>query len=219
MTTSRFITIGFFFGLLAIPLEDVSSEESLKYVGADNCKMCHTSDLAGRQYPAWRMDKHSIAFWSLSSPQALQLAKKLKLTVEPAHNPQCLKCHTTAYDQSASKFFWTFKVEDGVQCETCHGPGSNYSKLEAMMDAAKARTAGLIDSDEKLCRSCHNPDSPNFKGFDYKTALQAISHVRTRWEVILPPKTTPAAIPSVTPAASPTPTPQPTPAGKVAKKK
>lgn len=197
MTSPRPILAAPLLTIGALLFGHVPAEEIPRYVGTDNCKMCHTSELAGRQYALWRLDRHSIAFWTLSTPKAMHLAKRLKLSIEPVHNPQCLKCHTTAFDQPVSKFSTTFRVEDGVQCEACHGPGSLYSRLDAMLDPAKSRTQGLLDPDEKLCRSCHNPESPTFKGFDYRAALQIISHVRTRWEV---------ALPTPTPAPTPLPT-------------
>lgn len=62
----------------------------------------------------------------------------------------CLRCHATGPDELS-----------GVQCEACHGPGSNYSLPEVMMDPDKAREAGLAKTSESLCRTCHDNNLPD----------------------------------------------------------
>ncbi len=42
-----------------------------------------------------------------------------------------------------------------VECEDCHGPGSNYKSMAIMKDKAKAKAAGLIEPAEKDCKACH----------------------------------------------------------------
>ena len=73
------------------------------------------------------------------------------------------------------------KAEDGIQCESCHGPGSKYKKKRIMADQKKALAAGLWEpgKDEKICTACHNDESPTWdpsKGFDYKKAKEEIAH-------------------------------------------
>ncbi len=45
-----------------------------------------------------------------------------------------------------------------------------------MKNKEKAIAKGLIIPDEKVCRKCHNKESPNFKGFDFKTYAAKIAH-------------------------------------------
>ena len=45
-----------------------------------------------------------------------------------------------------------FKINEGVQCETCHGAGSGYKTNSTMKDQAKAIAKGLIIPNEKLCK-------------------------------------------------------------------
>jgi hypothetical protein len=68
-----------------------------------------------------------------------------------------------------------------VQCESCHGPGSEYRKKTVMADQKKAVAAGLVlpEKDEKVCTKCHNKDSPTWdaaKGFDFEAAKKKIAH-------------------------------------------
>jgi hypothetical protein len=56
----------------------------------------------------------------------------------------------------------------GVQCEACHGPGSEYKALTVMKSREKAVAAGLVIPTEKVCVGCHNAAKmPNFKGFNF----------------------------------------------------
>jgi len=42
-----------------------------------------------------------------------------------------------------------------LDCESCHGAGSEYKKLSMMKDPDKARAAGLVQPDEEFCKICH----------------------------------------------------------------
>jgi hypothetical protein len=43
-----------------------------------------------------------------------------------------------------------------VQCEVCHGPGSDYKALSVMKDVEKAKAAGLIIPTQDACNTCHD---------------------------------------------------------------
>jgi excinuclease UvrABC ATPase subunit len=90
---------------------------------------------------------------------------------------ECLKCHTLT-DADAGKMEETFDIRQGVQCETCHGAGSEYKKLSIMKDKKKSMDAGLIIHTEKeaFCTGCHNSESPTFVSFDYDTMWDRIKH-------------------------------------------
>ena len=66
---------------------------------------------------------------------------------------KCKMCHKVQYESwSASKHAaQTPKVE----CETCHGPGSDYMKMATMKDPAAAKAAGLILPAKADCAKCH----------------------------------------------------------------
>ena len=53
--------------------------------------------------------------------------KRLKGTPD-AENPDCLKCHATAYGEKIEGA--GLKYLPNVQCEACHGAGSEYKKLK-----------------------------------------------------------------------------------------
>jgi|SRR5690349_8380656 len=150
-----------------------------KYVGATTCVgACHKTDAQGKQLDIWQNSKHSQAFKNLQTPEADKIAKDKGFTTPAAETPQCVKCHTIGKEIDPAEMESTFNKEDGVQCETCHGPGSEYKKLAIMKDRQKAVENGLIihNEGESFCTGCHNAESPTFKGFSYDEYWEKIKH-------------------------------------------
>ena len=149
-----------------------------KYVGVSMCAMCHKTEKAGKQFDIWKGSKHSQAFVTLTTDKANEIAKAKGLTKPAAESPECLKCHVAGYGLDAALFDKKFDAKDGVQCEVCHGPGSDYKSVTVMKDKEKAIAAGLNISkdDPKLCEKCHNSESPSFKEFNYKEMWNKIKH-------------------------------------------
>ena len=165
--------------LFAFAPENV--HQSYKYVGVDGCtKACHKTDAAGKQLDIWKASKHSNAFKSLTTPEADKIAQEKGFTTPAAETPQCVKCHVLGKDIDPSELTDGFKKEDGVQCETCHGPGSEYKTMSIMKDRDKALANGLIihTDKEQFCKTCHNPESPTYKEFVYDTFWAQISHMK-----------------------------------------
>jgi hypothetical protein len=42
-----------------------------------------------------------------------------------------------------------------LDCEACHGPGSEYKAIAIMKDPAKALAAGLVMPAKAFCATCH----------------------------------------------------------------
>ncbi len=150
-----------------------------KYVGVQTCVgACHKTDGQGKQLDIWQNSKHSQAFKVLQTPEADKIAKDKGFTTPAAETPACLKCHVLGKDMDPAEFESTFSKEDGVQCETCHGAGSEYKKLSIMKDKEKSKENGLIVHDDKaaFCTGCHNSESPTFKSFNYDEMWPKIQH-------------------------------------------
>ena len=147
------------------------------YVGSQKCaKMCHKSKAKGEQLVIWQGTKHSKAYEDLASPAALETAKKAGVTGDPQKSEKCLKCHVTAFGVNPSLIDSSFSVNDGIQCEACHGAGSDYAKLGIMKNKPQAIAAGLVEPTEKVCVKCHNPKSPNYKEFKFNEMAKKIAH-------------------------------------------
>ena len=165
--------------VLGAALTVPAAAEEFDYVGAANCKMCHNKDASGKQWDLWAASPHAKAYTTLASEQSLAIAKKMGID-NPQQADACLRCHVTAHGVPAERIGRRFSIEEGIGCESCHGPGSAYNKLPAkrqlMAGEIKPESIGLVEPNEALCLQCHNDQSPTFKGFDYKAALKAIAH-------------------------------------------
>ena len=150
-----------FIALLAILSSGTMMAQNFKYIGATKCKMCHNKPDKGEQYNKWSEGPHANAM--------------KKLSAEEAKDPKCLKCHSTVGHIDA-KLVAGIKAEEGVSCESCHGPGSMYKGASVMKNQKVALTKGLILPTEEVCKTCHNEESPTFKGFDYAEYSAKIAH-------------------------------------------
>jgi len=171
-----------------------------KFVGAGKCKSCHKKKKQGEQYGIWQKSEHANAFKSLATADAKQLAKKVGVSGDPQKAKACLVCHTSPkYDSGgkerpASMFGKKFKIAEGVQCESCHGPGGKYWKKKVMKKiqkeggvrkSATAKKVGLRLPDKKVCQECHSAavtvggvtyKNPSFKDFDFEKRVKEIAH-------------------------------------------
>jgi hypothetical protein len=109
------------------------------YMGAKFCRTCHSSADKGR-YHQWLESAHAKTF------DVLRGAEKT--------DPRCLSCHTTGHDQAVSEKS-TRKDLRGVQCESCHGPGSEYKSMKVMKNPKLAREKGLWNVTREVCLKCH----------------------------------------------------------------
>ena len=150
----------FLLGMVFLTIGLVNAED-FKYIGAAKCKMCHNKADKGEQYNKWASSVHAKAMQSLKGADAT--------------NPKCLKCHSTAAGVNQA-LVATITVAEGVSCESCHGPGSLYKVATLMKDQKASMAKGLILPDEKVCKKCHNEQSPHYKGFNYKEYVAKTSH-------------------------------------------
>ena len=160
--------------------------QDAKYVGAAKCKACHGKK-TGDQYGIWEKGPHANAIKSLSSEEALKYAKENNIA-DPAKDAKCLNCHSTKSMVDAKMLDPKTKLtaEEGVSCESCHGPGSEYKSAKIMSKKAYAADfaaahkasmdAGLIMPTEKVCVTCHNDKNPFHKEFKYKEMAAKIAH-------------------------------------------
>jgi len=150
-----------------------------KYIGANKCKMCHSSESKGNQYKVWAESKHAKAYQDLATDDAKKAAEKAGLKTDAQKSPECLKCHVTAYSEKED-LKGEILVTDGIQCESCHGAGGDYKSLSVMKDKQQAIAAGLVIPTKEVCIKCHNSESPYFKGFDFDSFYKKIAHPRPK---------------------------------------
>ena len=149
------------------------------YIGATACGMCHKTEKQGEQLKIWQGTPHAGAYEILKTEEADKIAKEKGFDTKAIETEDCLKCHAIGYNLDASMLGKKFKVEDGVQCESCHGPGSAYKKKSIMKVREKAVANGLLvyeNPGEELCINCHNAESPTYVDFVFEEAWEKIKH-------------------------------------------
>lgn len=161
-------------GMLAV---GAAFADDAEYVGNSKCKMCHNKKSAGQQWNKWKEAKHSGAFTTLSTDAAKATAERAGLATPPAESAECLQCHVTGHDLDVA----ALKQEDGVQCESCHGPASLHlvfgKKAMTNKEAAATMDTDIVRPDATVCAKCHNDKNPNDPGdFDFDERYAMIDH-------------------------------------------
>jgi hypothetical protein len=145
---------------------DSTAAAAPKYFGvAQGCKGCHMGEGKGKVYETWLATPHAKAYENLGA--------------ENQKNEVCLGCHTTGHGKALATGKTAADLQ-GVQCEACHGPGSDYRSLTVMKNKDEAIKKGLVMPTEKACLGCHGGPFP--KGhkevpkFDFATNVKKIEH-------------------------------------------
>ena len=191
MKTTYCLAMAFFLVLMTMAY---AQDEAPKhdYVGTMQCKMCHNKPDEGKQYSVWKLAKHAGAYRVLLGDKAKEVAQAQGLGTLPHQSPECLKCHVTGYDSKLKKHPMKIKKEEGVSCESCHGPASSHLKDGKAIRMKKDTTINVLDNlvkpDVKTCVQCHNDGNPTWDpekytledgskvGFDFKQAAKVITH-------------------------------------------
>lgn len=168
--------LGIIFIITGFQIQDEPKKHG--YIGVEACGMCHKTEKQGKQLDIWKNSAHAKAYQTLLTKEADEIAKEKGYETPAAKTEACLKCHASGYDVDESLIGKKFKIEDGVQCETCHGPGSDYKDMKIMKSREESIKNGLIvyDDYEDLCVKCHNPESPTYKEINFEEAWEKIKH-------------------------------------------
>lgn len=149
-----------------------SQDDEAVHLGAASCasSLCHgsvqpyaDSPIARNEYIIWQSDRyrnmHAKAFNKLQTEEAQSIAQKLGLE-SAAGAPECLVCHADHVPETLQGE--RFQLDDGVTCESCHGPAGGY--IDSHVDTGQSREAlleqGLYptwdpEARGRLCLSCH----------------------------------------------------------------
>jgi hypothetical protein len=125
-----------------------------QHVGSESCRDCHESE-----YKTWAAGPHAAAVATLSK-------------AGKSSNADCLACHTTGFGRPGG-----FPKDGGVEshtdlarvgCESCHGPGGEHVKEDAVKIGNIVSLGDKCDSCVilQICGSCH--DEANDPGFEFE---------------------------------------------------
>jgi hypothetical protein len=136
-----------------LPYALVNAPADATFVGAESCRDCHR-----KVYEHWESTKHAHGYEPLiSDPRDSGRNRE--------HDAACVSCHTVGFE-FVGGFVTADKTPElkGVQCESCHGPGSAHvddSKDAAALLGMK-RTAEDFRRNNR-CIVCHDEDNdPHF---------------------------------------------------------
>jgi hypothetical protein len=156
------------------------------FVGANDCKKCHL-----KSFKSWSATPMAKSFEALKPGQAAE--KKTAAKLDPAtdftKDAKCLKCHTTGYgtesgypaleagkEPSAAEAE-RMKVNAGVNCEACHGPGSLYIPYKKANESYKreeiVKLGAVSPPTAETCAPCHVKECPTMPAdyaFDFAKA-------------------------------------------------
>lgn len=134
------------------------------HVGSAACKSCHEAE-----YAWWEADPHRAAMASLDG--------QLHQEAEAASSVECVRCHASprSHGGPAPTELASFRPDEGVGCESCHGPGGAHVQAEGGTDNIE----GLGDDCpvcvlEALCTGCHSPTWD--AGWSLDKRLNAVAH-------------------------------------------
>lgn len=140
------------------------------FVGVASCANsgCHGSTqplnatrVLQNEYYTWlNSDRHAGAYNVLFNDRSARIVRNMRLRKRAWEEPLCRDCHST--NVPASQVSGTLDPEDGIQCETCHGPASGWrgEHAEEGWTHEQSVARGMIDlrsltTRASLCAGCH----------------------------------------------------------------
>ncbi len=121
------------------------------YVGAEQCAACHADEAEH-----WATTRHGDAYATL-----VKVNKQFDLS--------CVGCHVTGFREPGGAEVVENAGLQNVQCEQCHGPGSQHV---ATPEKRGKPNAIRRDAPVDVCLQCHTPEHSDT--FDYPSYLRDV---------------------------------------------
>lgn len=196
-----------------------NDDSPLQFVGRNSCSAtaCHGQPHADpvswrNAYPMWEAaDPHRRAFDVLYAERSVQMFRKLTETTAASIDDavylrfveeKCIGCHATPpagsltttklSHQTSPDVYW-----QGVSCESCHGPASNWLGQHYSLSWPNSADAGRpqlntmgfqdtrsLDKRAAVCLKCHHgPQQIGEQLYDVNHDLIAAGHPRLEFEL------------------------------------
>jgi len=137
----------------AVTVFSIKDTKDRVYLGNEWCSSCHK-----QAYRLWIGSPHSRTWVQLHSKNAMPvgLAEGWKEgDPMPTEHRYCLSCHAIGKALDQEERPENFHIEEGVQCEACHGPAGKVVKTASGRDSLVVDHQALIKPDESICLRCH----------------------------------------------------------------
>jgi predicted CXXCH cytochrome family protein len=126
---------------VAAPPVQEDQPGTASYAGSSSCKNCHSEI-----HTDWMVTRHANAFSSpIFQRDWTELSKQTS----------CLECHTTGFNPASGSY-----AEEGVTCESCHGPFQPNHPVQDMP----------VTPNADLCAACHKNTTDEWRTSDHNTA-------------------------------------------------
>ncbi len=146
-------------------------EDKPGYMGAVGCQtsMCHGgAGPMSKQFTIWNQsDPHSKSYATLTTAWSRRMADTLKIE-NPATHPNCTSCHAPMAQVPAKRLASPQLIKEGVSCESCHGPSSEWIQSHTRLDYTHQQrvASGMTDQEDlyiraNTCVACHQEISPD----------------------------------------------------------
>lgn len=124
-------------------------------------KPLNASNVLQNEYYTWlNRDRHAGAYNVLFNERSARIARNMHLAKKANQESICLDCHST--NVTPQLVSGRIDVEDGVQCEACHGPASGWraEHTEAGWTHEQSVARNLTDLRDlrvraHICDHCH----------------------------------------------------------------
>jgi hypothetical protein len=155
------------------------------YVGISACTKCHNGGLAAVMVPSWSTTEHASMF-----------TNGINGVDGSEYGSGCISCHTVGYDANskvndggfsyeATQLGWTFPTTlqpgnfaampatlqnlSNIQCENCHGPGSEHANYGGALDAI------AMPTNSGACSQCHDDPPHHIKSAAWANSMHAVT--------------------------------------------
>ncbi len=159
------------------------------YMGIQNCALCHSGGIAAENiYTPWSQTKHATAF-----------QKAIDGISTDHFGKNCISCHVVGFDTNAAavnggfddlalQTGWQFPTNAvgsnyaampaalrnvaNIQCESCHGPGSEHAAAFGNTNVANWPRIGTTLA-AGSCSQCHDSLSHHYKSAEWNNSKHA----------------------------------------------
>ncbi|HWC60079.1 MAG TPA: hypothetical protein VHC44_10340, partial [Verrucomicrobiae bacterium] len=159
------------------------------YVGVQTCELCHSGGaIAQNMYTPWSQTPHATFF-----------TRAIDGIESDHYSKNCISCHVLGYDTNtnainggfddvALTLGWTFpavltngnwaalpsqlKNLSNIQCENCHGPGSEHAAALGNTNVSNWPRIGITFS-ASTCSQCHDSAPNHSKSAEWNNSLHA----------------------------------------------
>jgi hypothetical protein len=155
------------------------------YVGVAACTQCHGGGLAEALVTPWSQTEHASMF-----------TNGINGVDGTGYSGNCIACHTVGYDANskvndggfsatAAQLGWTFpsvlqagnfqgmpaalQGVSNIQCENCHGPGSEHANYGGDVIAV------AIPTNSGACSQCHDEPTHHIKTAAWSNSVHAVT--------------------------------------------